>query len=69
MKPALLPPQNIWLSLPAITADEAEMILHLVDELQRLLWEAYGDATIDNFADKCAQSESRDGDDDEGPDF
>jgi hypothetical protein len=50
VKPALLPPENIWLSLPALTADEAEMILNLLDELQRLLWEAYGDAVIDNLA-------------------
>jgi len=28
--------------------DEAEMILQLVDELQRLLWEAYYDAILDN---------------------
>ncbi len=48
MNQPLLPPQNLWLSLPALSADEAEMILHLVDELQRLLWEAYGDAIIDN---------------------
>ncbi len=47
MNPPLLPPQNLWLSLPALSASEAEMILHLVDELQRLLWEAYGDAVVD----------------------
>ncbi len=50
MKPPLLPPQNLWLSLQALTADEAEMIFHLVDELRRLLWEAYGDAIFDNLA-------------------
>ena len=50
MKPDLLPPENLWLSLPALTADEAEMILNLVDELHRLLWEAYGDVVIDNCA-------------------
>ena len=47
MNPPLLPPQNLWLSLPALSADEAEMMVHLVDELQRLLWDAYGDAIID----------------------
>ncbi len=50
MTPPLLPPENLWLSLPAISADEAEMILHLADELRRLLWEAYGDAIFDNLA-------------------
>lgn len=48
MNPPLLPPQNLWLSLPALSPDEAEMILYLADELQRLLWEAYGDAITDN---------------------
>jgi hypothetical protein len=60
VKPALLPPQNLWLSLPALTPDEAEMILNLVDELHRLLWEAYGDVVIPNLADKNAPWEAHD---------
>ncbi|MGH7339811.1 MAG: hypothetical protein ACREKH_04905 [Candidatus Rokuibacteriota bacterium] len=70
MTPPRLPPQNIWLSLPALTADQAEVILDLVDELQRLLWEIYGDAVIDYFAEASAADppwESHD--DDDGPDF
>lgn len=46
-----LPPKNLWLSLPALTADEAEQLMNLVDSLQKLLWEAYGDDVLDNVAD------------------
>jgi len=60
--PPLLPPQNIWLSLPALTADEAEQLLHFVDELQRLLWEAYGDVLFE----QAAEDEQPAGDDRHG---
>ena len=70
MTPSFLPPQNIWLSLPALTADEAEQLLHFVDELQRLLWEAYGDVLFDLAAEDeppAAPDNDHGGDDD--PDF
>lgn len=37
-----LPPKNLLLSLPALTASEAEAILSFIDELSALLWDAYG---------------------------
>jgi len=67
VNPPLLPPQNLWLSLPALSADEAEMILRLVDELQRLLWEAYADAVIDNCHPSAAAPRTRGSD--AGPDL
>lgn len=69
MKPNLLPPTNLWLSLPALSADEAEMILHFVDELQRLLWEAYGEAVFDNCAENHGSDPRPPHDRDGGPDF
>jgi hypothetical protein len=47
-----VPPKNIWLSLPAMTAAEAEQLLNLVDMLQQQLWEAYADAVLDTAADR-----------------
>jgi hypothetical protein len=43
---------NIWLSLPALTAAEAEQLLQFVDMLQAQLWEAYADAVLDTAADR-----------------
>ena len=42
-----LPPKNFCLSLPALSAGEAEALIHFVDELQQLLYEAYGDDVFD----------------------
>jgi len=66
----LLAPQNLTLSLPALSLDEAEMILQLIDQLQNLLWGAYGQAVIEQMVEGQAQdsSEPTDGDD-EIPDF
>ncbi len=51
MSRPLVPPKNIWLSLPAMTAAEAEQLLHLVDMLQQQLWEAYADDVLDTDTD------------------
>lgn len=48
----LLPPQILTISLPALSPDEAEMILQLVDQLHGLLWEAYGQAVFDHLAEE-----------------
>jgi hypothetical protein len=42
-----LPPKNFCLSLPALTAGEAEALIHFVDELQQLLYETYADDVFD----------------------
>jgi hypothetical protein len=47
-----LPPQNFRFSLPALTADEAEQLLHFVDTLRDLLWEAYAADVFDDLADE-----------------
>jgi hypothetical protein len=37
-----LPPKNLHLTLPALTAREADELISLIDALQTLLWDAYG---------------------------
>jgi hypothetical protein len=63
----LLPPQNLTLSLPAISPDQAELILQIVDELHDLLWHAYGQAVIDFVAEDQVNDTSDPRDD--TPDF
>jgi len=66
----LLPPKNLTLSLPALSVDEAEMILQLVDQLHELLWEAYGEAVIDQWMENQAPDTLQPTDpDDNIPDF
>jgi hypothetical protein len=66
----LLPPQILTISLPALSPDEAEMILQLVDQLHGLLWEAYGDAVFDHLAeDHVADDSEIARPDDDGPEF
>lgn len=66
----LLPPKDLRISLPAISIDEAEMILQLVDQLHDLLWDAYGEAVNEHMVDDHAPdaSEPTDGND-QIPDF
>jgi hypothetical protein len=47
MDDSRLPPKNLYLSLPALTRAEAETLLHFVDTIQGLLWEAYGHEVFD----------------------
>ena len=61
-----LPPKNLYLSLPALTAAEAEALLSFVDTLQHLLYEAYGDDVFDLRNDGPDHEAS---DPDDGPDF
>jgi hypothetical protein len=65
----LLAPQTLTISLPAISVDEAEMILQLVDQLHDLLWDAYGEAVTDQMADDQAPDTPEPDDDDQIPDF
>lgn len=46
-----LPPQNFRFSLPALTPAEAEQLLHFVNTLRDLLWEAYAADVFDDLAD------------------
>ena len=51
MSEKLLAPQNFRFSLPALTAAEAEQLLHFVNTLRDLLWEAYAADVFDDLAD------------------
>jgi hypothetical protein len=58
-----LPPKNLYFSLPALTRAEAETLLHFVDTVQGLLWEAYGQDVFD-YVDDGAPGEPDDPEDD-----
>jgi hypothetical protein len=65
----LLAPQTLTLSLPALSVDEAEMILQLIDQLHNLLWDAYGEAVADEMAEDQIPDTSGHADGDDDPDF
>jgi hypothetical protein len=46
-----LPPQTFRFSLPALSPDEAEQLLHFVDAIRELLWDAYAADVFDDLAD------------------
>jgi hypothetical protein len=47
-----LSPKNLHITLPALTIQEAERLLSLIDELQRVLWDAYGDHVVHVYANR-----------------
>ena len=58
MADPMLPPKNLYLSLPALTVAQAEALLSFVDTLRDFLWEAYGDDVFDLHDDGIRADDS-----------
>ena len=49
-----LPPTTLLLRLPALRTDQVDAVVRVLDDLNALLWAAYGDALLDLEADRLA---------------
>lgn len=59
--PARLPPVELRLSLPSMSAEQADKMLNLIDTLQMILWETYGDAVLEPEVNYLASQLDADG--------